>query len=109
MDIYIIKGNAIMGEYSESIHLLDEMEDKPKSYVGLGRKISKNKIGKLEEGNAYGVFQIILDDKGGIPEARKRIKEKVYEYNLKEYLKYKSVVESFSNYDIEKEIKIKDY
>jgi hypothetical protein len=76
MDIFIVKGKALDGKYSENVHHLEGMEEKPKSYVGLGRKISKAKIGVIEEGVYHGMFQIVLTDKSEIDNARKKSKKK---------------------------------
>jgi len=109
MDLYIVKGKAFAGVYSESVELLDGMEEKPKSFVGLGKKINKSKIDKIEMGLTYGSYQIILIDKEKINEARKLIKEEVYEYNMKNLKSYQESVEAINNHDFSKEIEINNY
>lgn len=109
MDLYIVKARAFNDAYGERVEILKGMEEKQKSYVGLGKKINKNKIEKLEEGMFYGSFQIILTDKNKIYQSRKRLKEAIYNYHLKEFKKHESCIESINKHNLISEIKIKDY
>ncbi|MDF9598984.1 hypothetical protein P7D15_00790 [Bacillus cereus] len=109
MDLYIVKGKSFVGEYFESVQLLEGMEEKPKCYIGLGKQINKTKINKLEEGLSYGSYRIILTDKEKIDEARKRIKDCVYKYNLKELNRCQEAIKAIDNHDFKKAIKITNY
>ncbi|HDR7922209.1 MULTISPECIES: hypothetical protein [Bacillus cereus group] len=109
MDLYIVKGKSFVGEYIESVQLLEGMEEKPKSYIGLGKQINKTKINKLEEGLSYGSYRIILTDKEKIDEARRRIKDCVYKYNLKELNRRQEAIKAIDNHDFTKAIKITNY
>lgn len=108
MDLYIVRGKAFVGKYIEQIECLDGMDETPKCYVGLGKKIHKNKINQLENGTTIGSFQMIVTDKENINEARKQIKERVYQYNLKEFQRYQEAVKAIQEHDLSQEVKIRN-
>lgn len=109
MDIYIIEGKVTMNEYFEKIQLMTEMEEKPKTYIGEGRKFNKEQEGKIERGLIDGSYKTFLTNPGKMSEARSQIREKVLAYNLRELKKYQASVDHIRNYDIHQEIKIRKY
>lgn len=104
MKLFIVKASAGKDYYSERVEVLDGMEEKPKTYVGQGKKINKDKIGKIEAGIFYGSFNMVLTDEVLIQDAREKLKERVYQYNLKEYTKYQDTLNAIKNHSIDTDI-----
>lgn len=108
MILYLVKGSATMGEYGDVVEVIGGLEEKPKSYVGQGRKINKDKINKLEEGMFYGSYNIHLIDKSLVEEARMRIRDRVLQYHQTIVEKHTKSVDSVKSFDIRSPIEYRD-
>lgn len=104
MIVYVVKGSVPLDKYIEGVEIVDELEEKPKSYVKKGRKISKDKINKIEEGMFYGSYRIHLTDKDLIDNARIQIRDKVLLYHQRIVEKHQKSLESIRNHDVSVEI-----
>lgn len=109
MIVYLVKGSVDRVGYNESVRVMDRMEEKPKSYVGMGCRIDKSKIGKLEEGMFRDQYQIYLIDENEIGAARKRIKEQVLKVTNKKFEEYKLSLENLNNHSLESDITFREY
>ncbi|GAA4880307.1 hypothetical protein GCM10023310_70620 [Paenibacillus vulneris] len=107
MNIYIVSGRSMFGEYTEVVDVFEDMEEKPKSYVCVGTRIDKNKIGKVEESRFIGSYQIALVDSNEIAVARRTIKEKVRQYHQNEFDKTKIALDAIDRHSLNSDIKFR--
>lgn len=107
MEIYILKGRVFENEYTETVIIYDQMEEKSKTYMGHHKKINKDRIGVVETGSFLGSFQIVLTDIEDIPAARKNLKDAVHEYNQKQFTEYQEKMIALEKHSLESEVKLK--
>ncbi|MGG1659439.1 hypothetical protein [Brevibacillus sp. NRS-1366] len=107
MIIYLVSGAVVIDEYQEKVVVLEDMEEKPKSYVGNGKRIDKNKIGLIEQGMHYDEYRIALLDKESIQDAREKIKKMVLKYHQGQLENYQKSVKAVINHDLTSEIKFR--
>ncbi|MGG3890287.1 hypothetical protein [Metabacillus fastidiosus] len=109
MNIYLIKGRVDCQGYSEIVRVMENMEEKPKSFVGLGCRIDKSKIGRLEEGTFREQYQVYLTDKQEINAARKMIKEKIMAITKEKFERVKEELEHLNSHTLDSEIKNREF
>lgn len=114
MDLYFITGSTFGGahssaEYVETVHVLREVEEKPKCYTKHRTKINKSKIDTVEKRTFPGSYQMIVTDKEKINEARRQVKERVLRYNVNELRKYQEKIQALENHDFTEELEIEKY
>jgi hypothetical protein len=109
LKLYIVKGMLFYDKYDEVVEILDDMEEKQKCYVRNGKRINKNKIGVLEEGLFKGSYKIVLIDKNEVQNARKKIKEKIWQNKMKELETIQKEIQALENHHLESEIRFKEY
>lgn len=107
--IYLVRGKGYYDEYREIIRIFENMNEKAKSYVGLGKRINKDKINKVQEGMFKGSFEIYLTNEAKINEARKIIKEKVIKYHRERYEDEKNTLDSLEKHSLDIDIKYREY
>ncbi|MGG1659445.1 hypothetical protein [Brevibacillus sp. NRS-1366] len=100
MNIYIVKGRAEVEGYIERVDVLENMEEKEKTYVGNGKRISKDKVGNLDGGMIIGSFEVVLLDEEDIPVARKMIKDRIVLEKTLEYQKLKTTLEKLNSHNL---------
>lgn len=107
--LYLVKGNGYWDEYKEIIRIFEDMEEKSKSYVGLGRRINKDKINKVQEGAQRGSYEIFVNDEDKIKEARKIVKERVVKYHREKYEDEKNILDSLEKHSLDSIIQYREY
>ena len=108
MNLYVVIASVdINGSYREYVSLMKDMEEKPKTYVGYGRKIKKELIGQVDEGAFYGSFKMHLLDESDIPYARKVLKDRVRDYHYSIWLKHDQALDAIGKHSLDDEIEIK--
>jgi hypothetical protein len=91
--IYKVKAHCILGEYVETVEVMDNRE---------------GKFGVIEEGSVRGSYHIYVMREGDIQESRVRLKEKLRAYAEYECKKAKSSLKSIKSHSLKSEIGIKE-
>lgn len=99
----------MFGEYMERGERLPDMEEKKNVYVGYGKRIHKNKIGIIEEGNFHGSFIVYIDNPNDIEATRIRLHQKVLAYAKAEFENAKKNVDATEKANIDQPLHIRDY
>lgn len=108
MDLYIVKGRVSFGEYLEVVEVFENMEEKPKSYVGYSRQFDKSKIGVLKEGMVKGSYQVLLINNEQISDARKSIKNMILEDKMNELEKLNKELSAIKQHSLDSNIKFRE-
>jgi hypothetical protein len=108
--LYLVKGRGTCDGYIESVRVLEDMEEKAKTFVGLGKRVDKSKIGKVvQEGTFYGSFEMYVLNQEDINVARKLIKDKVITYHTDIFTKTQQTLEKLSEHDLNSKIEFREF
>lgn len=100
MNIYLVKGAASADGYRDTGVIYDNMVEKPGSYEGHRKRISKKWIKEVQEGTFHGSFKMYVTDVRHIPYAKQQIKEAVEEYHMKLFEKHKAALQELADYSV---------
>ncbi|MNO71311.1 hypothetical protein D3C76_622230 [compost metagenome] len=79
-NVYIITGNTLLGDYRDSVTLVDAKETK-NSLMWSGRRLDKNKLDVYDTGATIDSIRVYTTDEskveGHVREVRKRIREQL--------------------------------
>ena len=107
--IYLIKVKVTSEGYSETVEVLEDMEEKARIIIGSGIRIDRNDIDIVRRNEKDETYEMWLKSEGKILKARKLIKEAAYQHYLQQLDELKKTVDLLEKHELPERISISKF